>query len=328
MSEPERNEAASALWITGAGRCELRREPLPAASEADLVLESLYGAISRGTERLIFEGRVPQSERERMRGPHQAGDFPFPVKYGYALVAKVAQGPAEWRGETVFALHPHQDRVLLGAGEVTRVPAGIPPQRAVLAANMETALNVVWDGGIAPGDRVGIVGGGLVGLLAGWLASRIAGVETCLVDPDETRRPVAEALGIGFSPPGEALTDCDVVLHLSGRGEGLATALPMAGFEARIVEASWYGEGEVPVALGGAFHSQRLSIVASQVGSVPPARRARWTTRRRMETALSLLADDRLDILISGETPFGRLADAYGDILAASETLCHRIRYT
>lgn len=327
MSDRTIPEEARALWITAAGECELRAEALPVPGPDEVVLESLFGAISRGTERLIFEGRVPTAEHERMRGPRQAGDFPFPVKYGYALVARIVEGPDERIGQIVFSLHPHQERAVVGSGEVVRVPDAVPAARAVLAANMETALNVVWDAGIGPGDRVGIVGGGLVGLLCGWLTGRIPGVETCLVDVDPSRASVAAALGIGFAPPDGVAQDCDVVLHLSGRGEGLGTAVAMAGFEARIVEASWYGEGEVPVALGGAFHSRRLSIVASQVGAVPPARRARWTTRRRLEAALSLLADDRLDVLISGETPFGELAAAYHGILTASRTLCHRIRY-
>lgn len=318
---------ARALWITGEGRCELQESELAPICPGKVLVESLYGAISRGTERLIFEGRVPPGEYERMRGPNQAGAFPFPVKYGYAVVGRVIEGDEGVLGRIVFALHPHQDRFVASAEALVPVPASVAPERAVLAANMETALNVVWDAGIAPADRVGIVGGGLVGLLVGALAARIPGTEVHLVDIDAGRRGIAEALGLGFSMPDDGPHECDVVVHVSGSASGLETAIGMAGFEARIVEASWYGDGRVPVPLGGAFHSRRLALVASQVGTVPPARRARWPNRRRLEAALDLLADERLAELITGETRFGDLPQTYGTVLRAPETLCHRIDY-
>lgn len=301
---------------------------MPAPAAGEVLVESLFGAISRGTERLIFEGRVPESEYGRMRGPNQCGDFPFPVKYGYAVVGRVAEGPEALVGRIVFCLHPHQDRFVVRADAVVPVGDAVPPARAVLAANMETALNIVWDAGILPGDRVGVVGGGLVGLLVAALAARIPAARVHLVDVDPARRPVAEALDVAFSTPvGGIPTELDVVVHVSGTAEGLATGMGMAGFEARIVEASWYGEGQVPVPLGGAFHSRRLSLVASQVGSIPPARRARWSNARRLGTALDLLADERFDVLVSGQTRFRDLAGVYGDVLAAPGTLCHRIEY-
>lgn len=318
---------ATALWITAPERCELRREPVVRSDHGNVIVESLFGAISRGTERLIFEGRVPPGEYGRMKGPNQEGSFPFPVKYGYAVVGRVAAGPDHTLGSIVFALHPHQDRFVASLEDLVPVPDGIPPERAVLAANMETALNIVWDAGILPGDRVAVVGGGLVGSLAASLCARVPGTQAWLVDVDPARRPVAEALGLRFAEPNDAPSDLDVVVHSSGSAKGLELSIAIAGFEARIVEASWYGEGDTPVPLGGAFHSRRLSLVASQVGSVPPARRARWTNRRRMESALQLLADDRIEALISGESRFADLEAAYADILSAPGTLCHRIRY-
>ena len=321
------SDTAKALWITGPSRCEMRAEPLASPRDGEAFVESRFGAVSRGTERLIFEGRVPASEFDRMRGPHQRGDFPFPVKYGYAVVATVVAGPADLLGRDMFCLHPHQDRFVLPTSDLVPLPQGLSPERAVLAANMETALNIVWDAQIAPGDRLAVVGAGLVGLLVARLASRIPGVEACLVDIDPARSAVAAALGVAFSSPAEAPADRDIVVHCSASEAGLASSIAMAGFEARVVEASWYGDGVINVPLGGAFHSRRLSIVASQVGAVPAARRGRWTMRRRQEMALSLLADDRLDALISGETRFFELPQRYAGILAANNTLCHRIRY-
>ncbi|NDV86176.1 dehydrogenase [Aurantimonas aggregata] len=316
-----------ALWLEGENDAALRDSPLPAVADGDLRIESRFGAISRGTEALVAAGRVPESEYERMRAPFQEGDFPFPVKYGYAVVGEIVEGPAERIGETVFCLYPHQDRFSVPAEAAVPIPAAVPAERAVLAANMETALNIVWDAKIGPGDRVAVVGGGLVGMLVGSLAARIPACGVTIVDRDGGRAETAAALSCSFAAPGDAPTECDVVIHASASEAGLATALDCAGFEARLVEASWYGDRSVAVPLGGAFHSRRLSIVASQVGQLPPERRARWDYRRRLTAALDLLADPRLDILISGETRFSHLAAAYAGILSNPATLCHRIRY-
>jgi threonine dehydrogenase-like Zn-dependent dehydrogenase len=312
---------AEALWIIAPGKAERRFEPDPVPAAGELRLAARFGGISRGTERLVLAGKVPPSEWTRMRAPFQSGDFPFPVKYGYATVAEVDDG------RLVFCLHPHQDHFALPADAVLPLPENVPPERAVLAANMETALNILWDAAVRPADHVTIVGGGVIGALAAYLAGGIPGTVTTLVDIAPGRADLAARLGIAFALPDDAPAEQDVVIHASASAAGLATALAAAGTEAEIVEASWYGEGEVPLALGGAFHSRRLTLKSSQVGAISPARRPRWSHRRRLEAALALLADDRLDALISGETAFADLAAAYADILAAPATLCHRIRY-
>lgn len=318
---------ARALWLPCAGRAELRPEALPAPREGEVVARTLFSGISRGTEALVFAGQVPESEAERMRGPHMAGRFSFPVKYGYAAVAWIEEGPADLLGRAVFCLHPHQDRFVTGAAMVTPLPEALPPERAVLSANMETALNIVWDANILPGDRVAVFGAGVVGALTAFLAGRIPGTETLLIDRDPARRDVAEKLGVEFSEIGALAGEFDVLVNASGAAEALTAAIEHAGQEARIVEASWHGTRAATLPLGGTFHARRLSIVSSQVGSVPPARRARWSLSRRMAKAIELLADDRLDALISGETDFSDLAEAYPHILADPATLCHRIRY-
>nr|WP_210730550.1 zinc-binding alcohol dehydrogenase [Roseibacterium persicicum] len=290
-----------------------------------VAVEMLYSGISRGTERLVFEGRVPETEHDRMRGPAMEGAFPFPVKYGYCAVGRVAEGALA--GRAVFALHPHQARFRLPEAALTPLPDALPPERAVLGANMETALTLVWDSGACPGDRIAVIGAGVVGALAGYLAARLPGAEVTLVDTNPARAPLAAALGCRFALPGDAPADCDVVLHLSASAPGLATAIACAGQEATVVEGSWHGAGTTPVPLGGAFHSRRLRLVGSQVGHVPPARAPRWSYARRMAKALELLADPALDALISGETAFADLPARYGAILSDPDTLCHRIRY-
>ncbi|ODN70987.1 zinc-dependent alcohol dehydrogenase [Methylobrevis pamukkalensis] len=318
---------ATALWIEAAGQAALRAEPLRAPGPGEVLVETVFSGISRGTESLVFAGRVPDSEHARMRCPGQDGDFPFPVKYGYAAVGRIAAGDEDLLGREVFCLHPHQDRFLAAADSVTPLPEGLPAHRAALGANMETALNILWDAGVLPGDRVAVIGAGTVGLLSAWIAARIPGTEVTLVDVDPARAGIAIAFGCGFADPASAPDDCDVVIHASGHGAGLATAIGCCGFEARLVEASWYGEREIALSLGGAFHSRRIEIVSSQVGAVSPCRRARRSHRDRLTAALGLLADPLLDMLLTGETDFADLPGAYGRILSDPRTLCHRVRY-
>ncbi len=268
-------------------------------------MRTLFSGISRGTERLVFEGRVPESERERMRGPSMAGAFPFPVKYGYCAVGMVVAGPDELLARHVFALHPHQTHFALPPERLTPLPATLSPRRAVLAANMETALNALWDSGAGPGDRIVVIGAGVVGLLVASLCAGLPGADVTVVDIDASRANLAAAMGAGFAAPDAAPDDADIVVHASATAAGLNLAISLAGFEATIVELSWHGAAETPVALGGAFHSRRLRLVSSQVGHVADSRRARWSYARRMAKALDLLAADaRLDQLITDEIPF------------------------
>lgn len=320
-------ETASALWFEAKETCRLRQERLPARSPNDVLVRTLYSGISRGTEALIFRGEVPESEFERMRGPHMEGSFPFPIKYGYAAVGQIEAGSAELVGKNVFALHPHQDRFILPVDQVMPLPQMLPPRRAVLAANMETALNIVWDAGIQPGDRVAVFGAGVVGSLVAYLSSRIVATETVLVDLDSEKEGLAADLGVTFSEADRLDGEFDVLVNATASAGALQNAIAHAGVEARIVEASWYGDRPVTISLGGSFHSKRLSLVSSQVGSIPASRRARWSYARRMAKALDLLLDVKLDRLISGETTFSELPAAYARILSTQDTLCHRIRY-
>jgi 2-desacetyl-2-hydroxyethyl bacteriochlorophyllide A dehydrogenase len=314
------------LWITAASRAELRDEPLAAPHEDEVLVQALYSGISRGSEQLVFTGRVPESEYRRMRAPFQAGEFPFPVKYGYASVGRVIAGALA--GQTVFCLHPHQDFYVVPSASVLPLPEGLPPARAVLAANTETALNGIWDAELCAGDRVCVIGAGVVGCLVAYLAARHPGCEVTLIDTDDRKRAIARALGVAFAPPAGLPRDCDVVLHASGNPAGLASALAAAGLEARVVELSWFGTSEVQLALGGAFHAQRLSLRSSQVGRVPPKQAPRWSTRRRLSLALSLLADARLDALVDAESPFSDAPAALAALSAPERlALCHRLRY-
>ncbi len=317
-----------AFWAVAPGRGELRTEPLPAPRPDEAGVRALYSGISRGTEALVFSGRVPPSEFQRMRAPFQAGAFPFPVKYGYASVGEITAGPTELLGRAVFCLYPHQERYVVPIQALYPLPLGVSGRRAILAANLETAINGVWDAGIAPGDRVSVIGAGSVGCLAAWLTRRVAGCEVELIDINASRADIAGALGVSFALPERARADADVVLHASGTQEGLGLALRIAGFEATVLELSWYGERPVSLALGEAFHARRLTLKSSQVGSVAPTRRARWTTRRRLELALSMLTDPALDALIDSQGSFDELPQTLGALAASpGRAIMHCVCY-
>jgi hypothetical protein len=319
---------ARAFWVTAPGHGEIRTQGLRSPSRTELLIRTRCSAISRGTEGLVFRGEVPESEWQRMRCPFQEGEFPGPLKYGYSVVGIVEEGPPEIVGRRVFCLHPHQDRFVVPRDAVFDIPDGVPNRRATLAANMETAVNGVWDAAPGPGDRIGVIGGGVVGCLVAALLARLPGAEVELIDIDPARKAIAAALGCRFAAPAEASSEADLVVHASGSAAGLATALALAGFEATVLEMSWYGTRTVPLALGGAFHSRRLTLRSSQVGAVPAARRRRWSHRRRLTLALALLRDPVFDILLSSESEFGTLPELMPQLATAPPgVLCHTLRY-
>jgi threonine dehydrogenase-like Zn-dependent dehydrogenase len=327
MREVE-DRVAQAFWLREPGRGEIRPVDLPEPGPGDVVVRTVRTAISRGTETLVFRGGVPRGQRVRMRAPFQEGDFPGPVKYGYLNVGAVEEGPAELRGRTVFCLYPHQTAYVVPAGAVSPVPEDVPPARAVLAGTVETAVNALWDAAPAVGDRVAVVGGGMVGCCVARLLRRYPAVRVTLVDVDAGRADVAAALGVDFASPDEAAGGCDLVVHASATSAGLQRSLDLLAPEGTVIDLSWYGDSEVRLSLGGAFHSGRLGIRASQVGIVSPARSGRRTTADRLALALDLLRDPAFDMVVTGQSRFDELPDVMAQLAAGSlPALCHTIIY-
>ncbi|MFF7551277.1 zinc-binding alcohol dehydrogenase [Streptomyces olivaceus] len=319
---------ARAFWVEAPGEGAIREVELPATGPDDVLVRALFTGVSRGTETLVFGGRVPENQYAVMRAPFQEGDFPGPVKYGYLGVGVVEEGAQRLVGRTVFCLHPHQTRYVVPAASVTPVPDAVPAGRAVLAGTVETAVNALWDAAPLLGDRVAVVGGGMVGCSVAALLARFPGVRVQLIDADPAREEVADALGVDFALPGDAHGDRDLVVHASATEQGLARSLELLRPEGTVLELSWYGDRRVALPLGEAFHSRRLTLRSSQVGTVSPARAATRTYADRLALALDLLADPALDALVTGESAFGELPQlmprlASGEIPA----LCHRIRY-
>lgn len=314
-------ETCRAFWTVAPGRGEIRTASLAPPGRGERLVTARFSAVSRGTESLVFQGRVPPAEHDRMRCPFQAGDFAFPVKYGYASVG------VDDSGRRVFCLYPHQDRYVVPEAALLPIPDAVPDRRAALAANMETAVNILWDAAPLVGDRVAVVGGGVVGCLVAALAARLPGATVTLIDTNPDRNAVAAALGASFALPDHAEPGADLVVHTSGQAAGLQTALDLAADEATVIEASWYGDATTPLRLGGRFHSARLTIRASQVGMVAPARRGRHSHRDRLALALDLLIDPVFDRLLTGETAFADLPTAMPALTAAAGPLAHLVRY-
>jgi 2-desacetyl-2-hydroxyethyl bacteriochlorophyllide A dehydrogenase len=325
-----------AFWLVEPGHGEIRPVRIPTPGADEVLVRTLYSGVSRGTETLVFRGEVPASQWEAMRAPHQEGDFPAPVKYGYLNVGVVEQGgddTADLVGRTVFCLHPHQTAYVVPASAVVVVPDDVPPERAVLAGTVETAVNALWDAAPLVGDRVAVVGAGMVGCSVARLLGRFPGVEVTLVDVDPTRADVARSLGVGFARPEDRddlpLGDCDLVVHASASAAGLQTSLDLLRAEGAVIELSWYGDATVRLSLGGAFHSRRLGIRASQVGTVSPARRSRYTFSQRLALAIDLLRDPAFDALITGRSHFDELPEVLAGLADGSRSaICHSIAYT
>ena len=319
---------ARSFWIVEPGRGEIRSTPRSELNADEVRVRTLYTALSLGTERLIFRGGVPKSQYEAMRAPYQEGNFPGPLKYGYCNVGVVEEGPDDIKGRTVFCLYPHQDTFVVSAVAVEPLPDALPPKRAVLAANMETAINGLWDAGSLMGCRIAVLGAGVVGCMMAVLASRIPGTDVHLLDIDPGKADVANKLNVAFATPDQHRGNADIVLEATGATEGLETALNLAGFEANVVVMSWYGDAKVPLSLGENFHSRRLKITSSQVSAVAPSHRARWSNRDRLKLALDILKDEIFDHLLTGTSRFEDLPETLAALSSdPSDTLCHIIGY-
>ena len=321
-------ESFRAFQISGPGHGEIVPVPAPPLGPDAVRVRTMFSGISRGTERLVYQGRVPPGEYQRMRAPFQRGEFPAPVIYGYSSVGRVEAGPDEWLGYAVFCLHPHQTGYVVPTSAVVPLPGDLPPERAVLAANMETAVNALWDAGPRVGDRISVIGAGTLGCLVAALCARVPGVELELIDIEVARESIAQRIGAAFRLPEAATAERDLVIHASASEAGLRHALALAGEEAQVIELSWYGAEAVSLPLGEAFHSRRLALRSSQVGRIAPERAARWSHRRRLELALELLRDPVFDLLVDGESHFEDLPATMAAVAAgAGGRFCHRVRY-
>lgn len=327
QQEHEQEHQANAYWVTETGDGELRPEALPPRQEGEALVRTLYSGVSRGTERVVHEGRVPERVADLMQAPHQEGDFPGPVKYGYLSVGTVEEGPDEWRGQTVFSLHPHQDLYVVPTSQLTAIPKDVPARRAVLTGIVEVAVNALWEAGPRLGDRVAVVGGGLVGGVLATLLRKYPLGRLQLVDADPEKRNLAEKLSIEFAEPEDAKSDNDIVFHCSASNEGLKLSLQLAGDDSDVIELSWFADKEVTLPLGEDFHARRLTIRSSQVGAVALPRRHRRTNAQRLQEAVTQLKDPLFDTFLTSECQFQNLPTTLATLLERPGGFCHVVAY-
>ncbi len=302
----------SALWFTAANRAQLQTEKLSPLEKGECLIQTLYSAISLGTENLVFRGEVPSELHSSMRCPYMVGDFHFPVKYGYSLVGEVCQGPPQIIGKLVHVLHPHQDQCKVQIQDTHIIPEGVPPQRATLASNMETALNAIWESHVTIGDRVLVVGFGMIGSLIARLLTMIAEIDLIILETNSLQAKLAQQMGFTtINQKDLCLNSYDLAFHTSCSGEGLQTAIDAVGFEGQVIELSWYGTHNVSLKLGGAFHSLRKKIISSQVSHIATCQRSRWDYRRRKDVVFSLLQHSSFDAHITHHLTFSTLPEFF-----------------
>jgi len=327
MTKAAFSNDARALWFTTPGKAVLRSDKIgPPVGDEICTVRSLYSAVSEGSERLVLAGKVPPDLHQSMRVPYMAGDFSFPIKYGYSLVGVVDRGAAHLVGAVVHLMHPHQDICCVDSADVFPVPEGIPPRRAVLASNLETAVTAIWDARPALGERVLVVGFGCIGALIAQVLRGMPGIDLHIVERDEARSHLARNLGYATAASaGEE--QFDLAFHASGSAAGLQVAIDCVGMEGRIVEVSWYGTAETPLRLGGTFHSQRKIIIASQVSHLPSFQTPRWDRIRRKQLVFSLLRDPAFDRLLDEPISFDKLADFFNHSPARQRAIVPLVAY-
>lgn len=313
-----------ALWHIDENQSKVKTNDSIHAPGHKLHVRSLYSLISLGTELLVARGLIPTNTHSAMRVPHMEGEFMFPVKYGYSLVGEISS-----TGTRCHVMHPHQSECLIDPDDFFEVPFEIPAKRATLAANLETALNGIWDGAVKPGERVAVVGFGMIGSLIARIAADIPGTMVHIIEVNAARKAYVEQFGFSLlEDSSEAIAPFDVAFHTSATQEGLQTAIDLVGLEGRVVEMSWYGNRHVSLSLGGEFHIMRKQIISSQVGRIPSTMSARWDFQRRKETVFELLRNPAFDQHITHEVSLEEAADLFNAWRTqAPEGLGYCIRY-
>jgi 2-desacetyl-2-hydroxyethyl bacteriochlorophyllide A dehydrogenase len=333
------------LWFTAPYSLEFREQELAEPGPDEILVRTLFSAISSGTEMLAYRGQLPRNlalDPSMAALENQATNYP--LQYGYASVGRVeAAGDKVDKGMTgshVFALQPHATHYLTKAGLVVKLPGSIAPEAAVFLANMETAVNLVLDAKPALGENVVVLGQGIVGLLVSAILSRFPLAAHFALDPLPLRRDKALMLGVehAIDPDNETALGtmqtalnrlpgqgADLVLELTGSPDALNLAVELCAYSGRIIVGSWYGSKPVTLDLGGRFHRERIKIISSQVSSISPELSGRWDRDRRFTTALGMIESVRPEQLITHRIAFGSAPEAYQLLDKSPETVLQTV---
>ena len=291
---------AKALWHLSPTQSTVKEEELAVPDTGNILLQSVFSLISNGTERIVASGLVPKELQAHMGVPYMGGSFEFPIKYGYSLVA---QGKALEGGEPSFfhVMHPHQDQLVVSSAAIQEIPTTIPPKRAVLTSNVETAVNAVWDSGVSIGDKVMVVGFGLIGSLVARVLSLLPAVDVVVAETNTYRSQLAQQMGFTIYSDAQ---EFDIAYNTSANAEGLQLGVEAVGNAGKVVELSWYGTKLTPIHLGGSFHYGRKQIISSQVSQIPVERTLRWDYARRKQVVFKLLENPIFDEHLTHEIAF------------------------
>jgi 2-desacetyl-2-hydroxyethyl bacteriochlorophyllide A dehydrogenase len=319
------------LYFTAPHRVSVREEPLASPAADQIMVQTLVSAISPGTELLIYRGEAPTDIPIDEAIPALAGEFSFPLKYGYAAVGRVVEvGSAvtpDWQDQLVFSFHPHESHFLASPSELTPVPAAVSLDEAAFLPNMETAVNLLMDGQPLIGEQVAVFGQGVVGLLTTALLACLPLARLVTVDRYALRRETSLTFGAHASLDAQApdtltrlhallrqessSSGTDLTYELSGNPAVLDQAIATTGFGGRVVIGSWYGRKRASVDLGGRFHRSRMRLISSQVSTLAPERTGRWTKARRLQVAWLMLQEVRPARLITHRFPITQAPQAY-----------------
>lgn len=321
-------------------------EEIPSPGPEEVRVRTRYSAISPGTERLVYQGNVPSDlPADASINALQGEDLSYPISYGYACVGDVEEVGKEvggdWHGASVFAFQPHVSRFVASPDALIRLPDSVEPRDAVMIPSLETAVNLVMDGRPIIGERVLVFGQGVVGLLTTRLLADHPLDTLVTVDPSASRRTLSESMGalpvtsaakleqvedfkMASSSNASSHTDAeraDLVYELTGQPSALNDAVHWTGFDGRIVVGSWYGTKTAPIDLGSHFHRSRMRIISSQVSTIAPSLRGRWTKNRRMSVVLELLNEVTPSQLISDYFQIDEAPSVYEQLAAGPSML-------
>lgn len=315
-----------AIYFISPGQVELREETLPAPAEGQVLVQTLLSAISPGTELLLYRGQFPDGLAVDENIAALAGEFHYPLRYGYSCVGRVLQigagVDARWSGRLVFAFNPHESAFLARIENLLPIPENLTPEQAAFLPNMETAINLVMDGRPLIGERVAVVGQGVIGLLTTALLASFPLKSLVTLDRYALRRQASLNLGAHASLDPEAAgfvqnlssllpSGSDLTLELSGSPAALDQAIGLTGFDGRVIIGSWYGQKRASLDLGGRFHRSRIRLISSQVSTIAAELSGRWDKARRFSLAWEMLRTVRPERLVSKRVPIGAAAQAY-----------------
>ncbi len=295
---------AQSFWVSKK-KGSIKKELLDTSMEKDEILvKTLYSGISYGTEKIVFDGQVPKNQFSFMRAPHQEGEFDSDLKYGYLNIGKVIEGPKNYLHKHVYTMFPHQSMYIIKASLATLIPNDIPLRRALLTANMETAINAMWDTKPTIGDKTYVIGAGIVGILMAYVLSKSFGIDVVIIDKDSKKRKTCKALGLVYQSDSSCINEADIIYECSGNVDVINELISKCSLETKICILSWYGKQQTKIKMGENCFSRRLEIIFSQVGNISAYKSKKWNNLSRRLLALNMLKDKRLDTLIDKKEIF------------------------